>query len=548
MEALVRYRLGKQSASIAAALVLGATGAVSGGALALPQAPSGPTASVAGLPEDLDALLADPRLNGGHAGVVVRRANTGEVVYSRNGDKRFNPGSNEKLLSSAAALDILGLDYRFTTSVSFSGTRTAGTVSGNLYLKGTGDPTTSAAVYDALAVQVRAAGITRVNGGLIADDTWFDRVPLGTEWAWDDEPFAYAAQISALTVSASDIHDTGVVRVTSGPGAAAGSPAVVTLDPPSSGVTVVNQAVTGPAGSARSISVTREHGKNVILVTGSTPVGVPAPAPNLRTVDNPALYAASVFRAALFRRGVTVVKPGSTIGATPAGTTAVTSRQSMPLSQLLPAFLKVSNNGHAEILTKSIGRKVSNQGTWSAGLAATATFLNSVGVSASNLRMVEGAGLSRQDLVTPTEVTALLRGVQSRPWFTTWYNALPIAGAPGQLVGGTLENRMKNTAAANNVHAKTGTLTSVSALSGYVTNAAGEKLVFSVLTKDFLGAAPKSLEDSIAVTLANSGAAGAAAAAKRDVARMPKQRTLRNDPTTRVDESTLECSWVPAGC
>ncbi len=527
-------------------MLLGAAGAVPAVANQFPQAPTGPTASIAGLPEDLDALLTDPRLNGGLAGVVVRKAGTGEIVYSRNGDKRFNPGSNEKLLTSTAALDILGLDHKFTTSVSYKGTRAGGVVTGDLYLKGTGDPTATAAVYESLAAKVKAAGITKITGGVVGDDSWFDRVPLGTEWAWDDEQFGYAAQISALTVAVTDVYDTNSVRVATGPGAAAGQPAVVTMTPANTHVTIVNRAVTGAVGSARTIAVNRDHGRNTIVVSGSTPAGVPAPAPNLRSVDDPATFAASLFRAALVKNGVTVVKPGTSLGGTPAGAVAVTSVQSMPLSQLLPAFLKLSNNGHAEILTKSIGRKVSGQGTWSAGLAGISTFLTGAGVNASNLRMVEGAGLSRQDLVTPTEVTALLNGVQGRPWFSAWYGALPIAGAAGPLVGGTLENRMKNTAAQNNVHAKTGTLTSVSALSGYVTNAAGEKLVFSVLLKDYLGAAPKSLEDSIAVTLANSGSTGAEKAAKRDLARMPKQRDVRNDPRTRVNESQLECAWVQA--
>jgi len=537
----MRFQLGRRSGSVVVAVALSTAGAVPAVANQFQEAP--PAASVQGLPEDLDALLADPRLNGGLAGVVVRKAATGEVVYSRSGDKRFNPGSNEKVLSSAAALDILGPDHRFSTSVSYLGSRRGPIVTGNLYLKGTGDPTMTAADYDELAAKVKAAGITRISGGLVADDSWFDRVPLGTEWAWDDEPFAYAAQISALTVAVNDVFDTGVVRVNRGPGTAVGQPADVTLVPPNNYVKLVNKAVTGAAGSASTVAVARDHGTNTIVVTGSIPLGS-APGFNLRTVNDPSLYAASIFRTALYKHGVNVVK-ASTVGVTPDGTTPVTSRQSIPLSQLLPPFLKLSNNGHAEILTKSIGRKVHNQGTWSAGLRATSTFLSSVGVNATNLRMVDGAGLSRQDLVTPTEVTALLQGVQSKPWFTTWYNALPIAGNTAPLVGGTLANRMNNTAAANNVHAKTGSLTSVSALSGYVTNAAGEKLIFSILSKDWITASGvKSLEDSIAVTLANSG--GAQTAAKRDLARMPKQRDIRNDPTTRVNESMLECSWVQA--
>ncbi|HEY3015334.1 MAG TPA: D-alanyl-D-alanine carboxypeptidase/D-alanyl-D-alanine-endopeptidase [Nocardioides sp.] len=497
--------------------------------------------TITGLDDDLDQLLNDPRLNGGHAGVVVRNATTGAIVYSRNGDKRFNPGSNEKLLTSAAAVDVLGLDYRFTTKVAFDGTRNGNTVIGNLYLKGTGDPTMQAAGYDELAAKVAEAGITVVKGSVIADDTWFDNVRLGTEWAWDDQPFAYAAQISALTVAANDVFDTGAIRVDSGPGAAVGDPAAVTLVPATNYVKIENRAVTGPAGSARTIAVDRPNGTNTLVVTGSAPLGG-AVGSNLRTVSGPASYAAALFRAALVSHGVKVKKLRTSVGETPGSATQVAVKESMPLSQLLPKFLKLSNNGHAEILTKAMGRKVKNQGTWSAGLQVSSSFLSSVGVDAPNLRMVDGAGLSRQDLVTPEQITALLRAVQSKPWFSTWYDALPIAGNPDPLIGGTLRSRMVNTAAAGNVHAKTGSLTSVSALSGYVTNADGQKLTFSILTKDFLGASPKSLEDAIAVTLANSGASHAVT--KRDLAKLRKPRQLRNDPTTRVDESSLECSWI----
>lgn len=548
----MRYRLSRRSGSVAFAFVLSAAVATplvagqylessSGGALNVAQ-----SAAVAGLPEQLDALLADSRLDGAHIGVVVRKADSGEIIYSRNGDKRFNPASNEKLLTTSAAAQLLGPAHTFSTTVTHSGLRRASVVTGDLYLKGTGDPTITPAAYDELAKKVADSGIKQVLGGVVADDSWFDNVRLGTEWAWDDEPFAYAAQISALTVAGTAEFDTGVVRVESGPGATVGAPAAITLVPATTYVKVVNRAVTGAAGSARTISVDREHGTNTIVVTGSAPFGS-AVGFNLRSVDNPTAYASSLFQAALARHGVRVTKPG-TIGTTPAVTIPVTSRQSIPLGQILVPLLKLSNNGHAEILVKSVGRKMRNQGTWSAGLGSISTFLADSGVRANNLRMVDGSGLSRQDLITPEEVTALLHSAQSKPWFTTWYDALPIAGNPARLVGGTLASRMVGTAAANNVHAKTGSLTSVSALSGYVTNAAGEKLIFSVISKDWIGASTRSLEDSIAVTLANSGgtAATAKAKAKQDLARLPKPRVQRNDPATRVDESALECSWVNA--
>ncbi|MDQ1653148.1 MAG: hypothetical protein QOI35_2348 [Cryptosporangiaceae bacterium] len=497
------------------------------------------TATVAnGLADELDTALTDPRLTGSDVGLIVRDP-AGNVLYTRNGDKRFVPGSNNKLLVSAAAVDGLGLNYTFTTSVVRSGTVTNKVLNGDLFLKGTGDPSITAAGYDALATKVAAAGITKVTGGLVADDTWFDNSRLGTEWAWDDEPYSYAAEISALTIAADSDLNTGVVGVSMGPGAAVGKPAVVTLSPANDYAHVVDNAVTSAAGSARTISVTRAHGTNNLVVTGSVPLAG-STSSSLRTVDEPELLAASVFRAALARHGVAVAKPTRT--GTAAGATVVASSQSGPLSSVLPYFLKLSNNGHAEILLKALGRKVSGQGTSAAGIAAVGTFLTANGVDKSVLNTADASGLSRQDLVTPAQVTKLLTAVKSKSWFPTWYAALPIAGQPDRLVGGTLASRMAGTAAANNLHGKTGSLTGVSALSGYVSNKDGLQLTFSMFTNDYVAPSVKSLEDTVAVLIANSG--GSATTAKADVAKLRKAQVVPDDPRTPVDESALECSWV----
>ena len=540
----MRARFTRRTGSLAAAAVLAAVGASPVIVDRLDAAPK-PAAQVAaaGLPEQLDALMADPRYAGGKAGLVVRNASTGAVVYSRNGNQRFTPASNEKLLTSAAAVEVLGLDYRFRTTVSAAGNRAGTQLTGNLYLKGTGDPTIQAAGFDALAAQVAAAGIKSVRGAVVADDSWFDSARIGSEWAATDEQFSYAAQISALTVAATNDLDTGIVQLAVRPAAAAGDPASVALTPATTYVKIVNNVTTGAAGSGEVLSVDRVHGQNTIVLTGSLPAGG-ATQTRLRTVEEPSLYAASMLRAALMKRGVTVSSTSTPRGVTPAGATQVASRDSITLRELLPLFLKLSNNGHAEILTKAMGRKVSNAGTWPAGLAAATTFLRNSGVDTANLRMSDGAGLSRLDLVTPDQVTVLLRAVQSKPWFATWYAALPIAGNPDRIAGGTLTNRMRGTAAAENLRGKTGSMTSVSALSGYVTAADGQKLVFSLLSNDWLASSVKPLEDSIAVTLANSG--GATATLKRDLARLPAQRQPKNDPSTLVDERTLECSWVKA--
>ncbi|WP_248958135.1 D-alanyl-D-alanine carboxypeptidase/D-alanyl-D-alanine endopeptidase [Sphaerisporangium perillae] len=494
-----------------------------------PASAADPAPGVADLTQDLDKILNASNLAVARSGVVVKSAATGEQLYAQDAGKIFLPASNTKLLTSAAATDTLGLDYRFTTGVLSSGRRAGSTVVGDLYLRGTGDPTMLAADYDALAAKVAGAGVKLVTGELVADDTWFDDVRLGTDWAWDDEPYYYAGQISALTASPDTDYDAGSVIVSVAPGDKAGAPAKVTTTPETDYIKIENHATTG---AETDVLVNRVHGTNTVVITGT----VAGTYDEWVAVNDPTGYAASLFRKALANHGVRVL--GATgRGATPAEAKSVAERQSMPLGELLVPFLKLSNNMHAEILTKAMGRKVSGKGTWDAGLAVTTAFAKANGIK--NVRLRDGSGLSRLDGVTPGELTAYLITLRAKPWFTTWYDALPIAGNADRFTGGTLRSRMRGTAAADNVHAKTGSLTSVTGLSGYVTSADGEPLVFSILTNNYLTGNPKTtVEDAIAVRLAQF---------KRDT---PVDATaqLRSAPPAGEDLG-LECSWVkPAQC
>lgn len=458
------------------------------------------------LTRDLDAILANPGLTGTDVALVVRAADTGEVLYRRGSERRQQPASNAKLVTSAAALEVLGPDYRFTTTVAASG-RTAGPVlRGDLYLRGTGDPTMLASDYDALATQVAASGVRLVTGNLVADDTWFDGVRLASGWAWDDEPFYYNAQVSALTASPDTDFDAGSIIVTVAPGAAAGDPVRVTVAPPTDHVRIAGTAVTGAPGSGSSITVDREHGTNTITVTGSMATNA-SPVNEFMAVWDATGYAAALFRAALTAHGVRVLGP-TMRAATPAAPRTLAVRQSMPLRELLVPFMKLSNNMHAEILVKAMGRARGGAGSWDAGIAAMGSVLPGLGIDPTRMFLVDGSGLSRMDHISPDQVSALLLAARAKPWFPTWYAALPIAGNPDRMIGGTLRNRMRNTAAANNVHAKTGSFTGASALSGYVTATNGGQLVFSMITNNAVGIALRPIEDAVAIRLA--GATGTA--------------------------------------
>ncbi|HEX8343585.1 MAG TPA: D-alanyl-D-alanine carboxypeptidase/D-alanyl-D-alanine-endopeptidase [Actinoplanes sp.] len=495
-------------------------------------------ASDAALVATLDQLFTDSRLNGALATMHVRDGATGAVVYSRGADQRVIPASNEKLMTSAAALEVLGPGYRFHTKVLYTGSKTGKTVTGSLYVQGQGDPTMTAARYDALAAAVAAAGITKVNGRLVGDDTWFDKVPLGLDWSWQDETYADNAAISALTVASTADFDTGSVAVQSRPGSATGKPATLTLVPANTAVKVVNKTTTGAAGSADTVTATRAHGTNTVTVTGSSPLNATASGVDLVAVQNPTVLAVDVFRAALKKHGVTVVGANASWAA-PATHKVVVDQTSIPLSQLLTPFLKLSNNGHAELLMKAMGRAKSPAvaGSWPTGLSAANAALAGLGVDTAVIRMGDGSGLSRRNWLTTRQIANLLYAAQSRPWFATWYAALPIAGNPARLVGGTLASRMTGTPAANNLHGKTGTLSSVNALSGYVNDTTGRRLVFSALSNNALVNVSGVL-DSAGVALASSGSAGAGLTARRLAPVTPHIVTR--------DGADIECSWVKA--
>ncbi|MER7666486.1 MULTISPECIES: D-alanyl-D-alanine carboxypeptidase/D-alanyl-D-alanine-endopeptidase [unclassified Streptomyces] len=500
-------------------------------------APAGAGPSDDGLKGAIDTILADPRMDGGAASVVIADATTGERLYQRTGADRLMPASNTKLATSVAAMALLGPDYRYRTDVLAEGPRYGSTLRGDLYLRGSGDPTALAQDYDRLAADVAATGIRRVTGRLVADDTRFDTQRLGRSWAADDESSYYSAQISPLTVAPDTDYDSGTVIVEALPGSRPGDRPRVKVTPPTDYVRLDVRGTTVPAGQPDTLAVERQHGTNTITVSGNIPVGAGATKEWI-TVWEPTGYAAAVFSDALARHGVRVVGTPRLGRPTPAGAKELASHRSMPLRELMVPFMQLSNNMHAETLTKTMGRETSGRGTWAAGLAAVDGYLKREGVDTAELRQVDGSGLSRMNLFPAEQLTALLLSVRDAPWYADWYASLPVACHPDRFTGGTLRTRMCGTAAALNARGKTGSLTGASALSGYVKDAAGRELTYSVVLNNYLASSVKSIEDAIVVTLATSDTAEDTVTAVP-----PKPRRASEAP------ADLECSWrKPALC
>jgi D-alanyl-D-alanine carboxypeptidase/D-alanyl-D-alanine-endopeptidase (penicillin-binding protein 4) len=424
------------------------------------------------LAERIDALLASPEFARGVQGVVIRSLSTGETLYERSPETLLIPASNVKLLTAASALHLLGPDFTFHTRVSISGEiDSQGTLNGSIFVKGGGDPILETPDLEKLAADVRHMGIRRVTGGIVVDDTMFDKVRLGEGWAWDYLPDYYAAQISALNLN------RNVVDVYIFPGKAVGPGVRVELHPSLRDYMKVEcNAGTIAPGSERTLTVSRKTFENVITVTGGIPFDEPvSDGEEKTTVEEPALYTGHVFRDKLTAVGIRVTG-GVRAEGVPPDARLIASHTSRPLSQVLPLFMKPSDNLIGEVLLKTMGSALKGSGTARAGLEAEMEFLAKIGMDPTAMHVVDGSGLSRLNLITARNLVTLLVYMRAHRHSDIFIDSLPVAG-----IDGTLKRRMRGSPAQGNVRAKTGTLRHASALSGYVTMASGEPLVFSIL-------------------------------------------------------------------
>lgn len=449
----------------------------------------------------IGAVLSDARTTKAKSGVVVLDGRTGEKLYQRYGSRAVLPASNTKILTAVTAMHVLKPGYTFKTEVIRRAPVVDRTLTGRLYLKGYGDPTSRQSDYAALAKQVKQAGIDKVSGELIVDTSFFDSQRYNPGWSTSYADDYYAAPISALTVAPNADLDSGTMMINFAPGQV-GQRAKITTTPAAAinYVKITNRTTTSSKGSSSSFSARRAYGSNTVTVSGRVPAGR-SPRQWQITVDRPELYAAAVFRAELTKAKVRVVG-GTEIATTPKDYRKVVGTdRSIPLSSLLVPFMKLSNNMHAEALTKTMGARSGKPGSWKAGLAYTTGYLRELGVPMTGVTLTDGSGLTRRNKVTPLALATVLQKVQRETWYGQFRSSLPVAGNRTRMVGGTLRNRMNGTAAANNARGKTGTLTGVTALSGYVNGADGRLYIYSMLS-NYSGSTPRPVEDKMVVTLA----------------------------------------------
>jgi D-alanyl-D-alanine carboxypeptidase/D-alanyl-D-alanine-endopeptidase (penicillin-binding protein 4) len=458
------------------------------------------TRTLSELQTRIQDVLRRPQLAQAIVGVKVTSADTGKVLFEENSNKLLRPASGMKLYTVATALDRLSPDYRFVTSVyARSKPDAAGVVRGDLTVFGRGDPSLSfrfnnndyfKALND-LAARIVAAGVKRVEGDLVGDETYFVGPPYGAGWEWEDLQWWYGAEVSALTVN------DNYLELSVTPGDQPGAPAVVTVRPAAPLLAVNNRVITSVRGTRRDLTVHRPLNSDVIELRGTIAAG--DSYSGRIAMSRPALLLSYLLRSSLAQQGVTITGKTRIVSAPAASATPVpepsatglvelATFQSPPLSLIAAHTMKPSQNLYTEMLLRTLGRvagpmtstAATTRTSEAAGLEVVKTFLRDAGVNPSSLVLSDGSGLSRGDMITADATVQLLTYMRRHRYANAFREALPIAG-----IDGTLRNRFRGTAAENNLRAKTGTLSTASSLSGYVTTTAGEELIFSIIVNNY---------------------------------------------------------------
>lgn len=436
------------------------------------------------LAADLDHIFGAPVMAQGVWGVEVKSLDTGRVLYARNPRTLLMPASNMKILTLSAAAETLGWDYRFKTVLETAAPIENGVLKGDLVVRGGGDPTINArggraaAVFDDWATALQGAGINGIDGAIIGDDNTFDDAWLGAGWAWDYLQYGYAAPIGALEYNEDN------ARLTIRPGARVGDPVFLELDP-GSGLRLLNRATTIGPGGPDSIDFDRHINDSTLEVVGSLAIDA-RPVERDVAVVNPTIYFAQAVKDALIAHGITVrgeaLDADDIFNAPPPSTRRVlVETESPPLRDVATTMMKVSQNLYAETLFKALAAKNGGLGTAEGGRTVERAVLGSWGIPDGTYVQLDGSGLSRYDYVTADLIVTILEHIFRDPNQRDAFLAtLPIAGHDG-----TMASRLKRTRAENNALAKTGSISNVRALSGYVKTRDGETLAFSMLGNNF---------------------------------------------------------------
>ncbi len=483
-------------------------------------------------------ILADPAVRAAHWGISVVSL-SGEPLYALNDGQLFNPASNAKLFTTAAAYALLPSGLTYTTVASSNApVSPTGEVHGDLTLFGVGDPNMSGrdmpyglkterngsplAALEEMADQIVSHGVHSITGDIVGDDTWFVYERYGAGWSWDDLQWGYGAPISALSINDNEVYLNAV------PATQPGAMALASFVPATNYYKIDNSLLTSSAGDPTKPGLERPPGSLTVRLFGRTPIGQQGLHTSL-AIEDPADYAARSLRELLLARGVQVagvaraqhrlstdtsdflaaqqapltIHPITqlTVQSPNAGPVILASHVSPPLGDDLVVTNKVSQNLHAEITLRTLGKLESSDGSFLEGTRVVRQFLLSAGIDGKDFLFFDGCGLSVQDLATPRSFTTLLTYAAKQSWGEAFRTSLPVGG-----VDGSLSARFKQALVNGKVFAKTGTLGEARALSGYVVTAGGQTVAFSIMCTDHLPNQPadRAAMDKIVAAIAGA--------------------------------------------
>ncbi|MCW8419494.1 D-alanyl-D-alanine carboxypeptidase/D-alanyl-D-alanine endopeptidase [Fluoribacter dumoffii] len=419
---------------------------------------------------EVDRLInrINPNVN---LGIVVLDLTSGQTLYSRNADRLYIPASNMKLFSEAAALMVLGPDYRFKNQLSISaGKIEHGVLQGNVYVRLSGDPSFNRDDLKTLLYSLKKWNINTIQGNVYIDSSVAGVDPYPPGWLTTDLSYSYGAPNAPVMV------DSNRLTVTVNPGAQAGSPAIVEADDGGGAIAINNQATTKADAKKCGVGFSLDQ-ENHLTVRGCIGVGQWAVQQRL-AIKNPLMYSQAMIKSQLTQANIQL-NGQVELGKTPTGALLVASQQSKQVSQLMADTLKPSDNLYADSLYLHAAEKL-NHGVpvnWRSAEPLIKNFLQSqTGIDFSKAIFTDGSGLSRYSLVTPKQTISLLQFLYQRfPLSYEYIAALPISGRDG-----TLQKRFKIPTQQGFVRAKTGTMTGINSLSGYLYTANGHTLAFAM--------------------------------------------------------------------
>jgi D-alanyl-D-alanine carboxypeptidase/D-alanyl-D-alanine-endopeptidase (penicillin-binding protein 4) len=452
------------------------------------------SAAVDGFSMRVNQILQTPPVSKGEWGILVVDAATGQILYGKNADSFFVPASNMKLFTTALALDTLGPDYRFRTTLETNGKLEGGILQGDLILVGRGDPNLSnrkfpydtkeefdgppERVLSELADQLVAHGMKQISGDVVGDDSYFPRERYPDGWEIDDMVWEYGAAISAIVLN----DNTVTLNVV--PGAKSGEAVSTILEPSTPDFSVNNEVTTISAKEKGELRLLREPGSSTVVVSG-TIAAASSPRKLVLAVQEPAQNAATILARLLVDRGIMVggkIRANHDPDAAELSRTVLAEHVSLRLGDTVKLVNKISQNLHTEVLLRTAARQLGPWATPEDLSKFPEAFYEKAGITPGDVTQTDGSGLSRHDMVTPRAVVTLLQYAQKQSWFLPYYYSLPISG-----IDGTLSERMKNAGITGKIHAKTGSVAHVRALSGYADTASGGRLIFSFLSNNMGG-------------------------------------------------------------